>query len=189
MLKAYIDKQIEVNFDDNEVIARHYDKDKKVYLNYPNQLMVPDKNYGVISFNEKFEEAVNKLPKTDSELEVEFLNYLPVRIKSNREADGRFYYPRVSLLADRTSGIMLSCDLLNKNDYKNELEYIMEALDPLMKHIFENGRPKRIYVRDEETKVCLKELEEKAKIKITVRPKLKVIDNFYNNLANRNFSM
>ena len=44
------------------------------------------------------------------------------------------------------------------------------------------GRPKSIYVRDEETKMYLKDILDKAKIKVIVRPKLKVIDEFYSSL-------
>ena len=44
------------------------------------------------------------------------------------------------------------------------------------------GRPKSIYVRDEETKMYLKDILDKAKVKIIVKPKLKAIDEFYRTL-------
>ena len=45
------------------------------------------------------------------------------------------------------------------------------------------GRPKSIYVRDEETKMYLKDIADKAKIKLIVKPKLKAIDEFYRSLT------
>ena len=60
------------------------------------------------------------------------------------------------------------------------MEYIIESAEILINYFYKFGRPKRIYVRDEESKMYLKEIADKAQIKLTVRPKLKAIDEFYN---------
>lgn len=182
MFRTIIEQGMKVNFEAGEVLARHYDKDKKLYLNYPNQLMIPEKKYSIIAVNDEFEEDMMKLPQTEMEFEYEFLNYVPIRIRDNKEQDGRYYYPRARFIADRKSGFVISHDLINKNDYKSEMEYIIESAELLINYFYKFGRPKRIYVRDEESKIYLKEIADKAQIKLTVRPKLKTIDEFYNSL-------
>lgn len=182
MLRAIIEQGMKVNFETGEVLARHYDKDKKLYLNYPNQLIIPKKDYNIITVNDEFEEDIKKLPQTEMELEYEFLNYFPIRIRDNKEKDGRYYYPRARFMADKKSGLVIANDLINKNDYKSENEYIIESVEFLINYFYKYGRPKRIYVRDEESKMYLKDIADKAQIKLTVRPKLKVIDEFYNSM-------
>ena len=140
------------------------------------------KDYSIIAVNDEFEEDIMKLPQTEMELEYEFLNYIPIRIMENKEQDGRYYYPRARFMADRKSGLVISHDLINKNDYKSEMEYIIESAELLINYFYKFGRPKRIYVRDEESKMYLKDIADKAQIKLTVRPKLKSIDEFYNSL-------
>ena len=182
MFRAIIEQGMKVNFQAGEVLARHYDKDKKLYLNYPNQLIIPKKDYNIIAVNDEFEGDIKKLPQTEMELEYEFLNYFPIRIRENKEKDGRYYYPRVRFMADKKSGLVISNDLINKNDYKSENEYIIESVELLINYFYKFGRPKRLYVRDEESKMYLKDIAEKAQIKLVVRPKLKIIDEFYNSM-------
>ncbi len=124
-----------------------------------------------------------KLPQSDIEIEYEFLNYVPIRIRDNKEQDGRYYYPRARYMAVRNSKIVLPPDLIDKNDYENESDYIMESVELLLNYFYKIGRPKSIYVRDEETKMYLKDVADKAKIKIIVKPKLKAIDEFYRSLS------
>lgn len=80
-------------------------------------------------------------------------------------------------------GNVISHKLIDKNDYKNESDYIIESLELLVDNFYKMGRPKRIYVRDEETKMLLKDIADKAKIKLIVKPKLKAIDEFYRSLS------
>ncbi|MBQ3413996.1 MAG: hypothetical protein IJH39_01315 [Clostridia bacterium] len=182
MFRAIIEKGMKVDFERGEVLARHYDKNKKLYLNYPNQLMIPKKEFDIIGLKEEFRNEIMKLPQTEMELEFEFLNYFPMRIRENKEQDGRIYYPRVRFIADRKTGFVISHDFINKNDYKDEKEYVIESAELLINYFYKFGRPKRIYVRDEESKMYLNELVDKAQIKLTVRPTLKAIDEFYKSM-------
>ena len=183
MFKAIIEKGIEVNFEEGEVLLRHYDKDKKLYFNYPQPLIMPEKSYYTITVNEDFEKNIIKLPQTEVEFEYDFLNYVPIRIRENKEKDGRYYYPRARFIVERKTGFVIKYDLIDKNNYKNEMEYVIESVELLVDYLYKMGRPKRIYVRDEETKMYLKDIADKAQIKLTVRPKLKSIDRFYNELG------
>ena len=179
MFKAIIEEGIMVNFEKGEALFRHYDKEIKLYLNYPAPLMLPDKSFITLTANKDFENDMMTIPQTDMELEFEFLNYFPMRIRENKEQDGRNYYPRARFIGDRNTGFIISSELLDKNEYKSENDYIMESVDVLLSKLFKLGRPKRIYVRDEESKRILEDIADKAKIKLTVRSKLKSIDEIY----------
>ena len=182
MFRAIIEQGIKADFENGEMLARHYDKEKKLFLNYPAPLMLPEKHYDTIRVDKEFEKEMMKLSQTDMELEFEFLNYVPIRIRENKEKDGRNYYPRARFIADRKTGFAISYDLINKNDYKDEKDYIMESVELLINYFYKMGRPKRIYVRDEESKTYLEDIANKAQTKITVRPKLKAIDEFYKSM-------
>lgn len=182
MFRAIIEQGIKADFENGEILARHYDKEKKLFLNYPAPLMLPEKHYDIISVNDEFKEDIMKIPQTEMELEYEFLNYVPIRIRENKEQDGRYYYPRARFLADRKTGFIISHDLINKNDYNDEKEYILESVDLLINYFYKIGRPKTIYVRDEETKMYLKEIADKAQIKLNIKSKMKAIDEFYRSM-------
>ena len=183
MFRAIIEQGIEADFANGEVLARHYDKEKQLFLNYPAPLMLPKKHYNTIITDDKLEEDIIKLPQTEMELEYEFVNYIPIRIRENKEDDGRYYYPLSRIIVERKSGLVLSNDLIDKNEYKSKRDYVLESAELLINYFYKMGRPKSIYVRDEETKMYLKDILDKAKIKIIIKPKLKAIDEFYNALA------
>lgn len=182
MFRAIIEQGIKADFENGEILARHYDKEKKLFLNYPAPLMLPEKHYDIISVSDDFKENIMKIPQTEMELEYEFLNYVPIRIRENKEQDGRYYYPRARFLADRKTGFVISHDLVNKNNYNDEKEYILESVDLLINYFYKIGRPKTIYVRDEKTKMYLKEIADKAQIKLTIKSKMKAIDEFYKSM-------
>lgn len=182
MFRAIIEQGIKADFENGEILARHYDKDKKLFLNYPAPLMLPEKHYDIISVSDDFKEDIMKIPQTEMELEYEFLNYVPIRIRENKEQDGRYYYPRARFLADRKTGFVISHDLINKNNYNDEKEYILESVDLLINYFYKIGRPKTIYVRDEGTKMYLKEIADKAQIKLSIKSKMKAIDEFYKSM-------
>ena len=179
MFRVIIEKGMKINFDKGEILVRRYDKDQKLYLNYAQPLITPKIMYDTIAVKDEFREDIMKTPQTEMELEYEFLNYLPIRIKENKEQDGRYYYPRARFMADRKSGMVISYDLIDKNEYTDEKEYVMESVQLLISYFYELGRPKTIYVRDEKTKMFLKEIANKANIKLVVKPRMKIIDGFY----------
>ena len=182
MFRGVIEQGIKADFENGEILARHYDKEKKLFLNYPAPLMLPQKKYDKIAINDEFKENIMKIPQTEMELEYEFLNYVPIRLRENKEEDGRYYYPRARFLADRKTGFVILHELVNKNDYCDEREYILESAELLINYFYKIGRPKTIYVRDEKTKMYLKEIADKAQIKLTVKSRMKAIDEFYRSM-------
>lgn len=184
MFKSYIENKIEVNFDMGETLARNYDEKNKIYIDYISRLFIPTKEYNVIGIDGDFEENMKNIPENNMELELEFLSYIPFRIKTNKEKDGRYYYPRMRFLVDRKSHYVIASDFIDKKNYKSEYEYVVETLGKLINFIEKYGKPKVIYVRDKETKFYLKEFEEKSKIKIKINPRLREIDKLYDMLEN-----
>ena len=183
MLIAIIQHGLEVNFDEGQVLQRHYDKEKKLYINFASPLIIAKKHYGIIKVNDEFEKTVMKIPQTEMEIEYEFLNFLPIKIRELQEQDGRYYYPISRIMAERNSGFIILQNILDKNGYKNKDEYVIDCIDLLIEKIHEIGRPKTIYVRDEETKMYLKDVADKAKIKIVINQNLEAIDSAYNALS------
>lgn len=179
MFRAIVEQGIKADFKNGEILARHYDKEKQLFLNYLAPLMLPEKHYNTIKTEPEFEKDIMKLPQTEMELEYEFVNYIPIRIRDNKEQDGRYYYPLSRIIAERKSGLVISNDLIDKNEYESKSDYVLESAELLINYFYKMGRPKSIYVRDEETKMYLKDILDKAKIKIIIKPKLKAIDEYY----------
>lgn len=183
IFKTIIDGGLKIDFESGETVARHYDKDKKLYLTYPTELLIPEKEYNAIGVNIDLLEDIIKMPQTDMEIEYDFLNYVPLKVRNSKEKDGRCYYPKLRIMADRKTGFIISNDIIDKNNYKTEKEYVIESLKELMDKFSKIGRPKSIYVRDMETKMYLKDMCDKLSIKIIVKPRLKAIDELYNALS------
>lgn len=179
MFRAILEQGIKADFRNGEILARHYDKEKQLFLNYPAPLLLPEKHYNTIKTEPEFEKDIIKLPQTEMELEYEFINYIPIKIRDNKEQDGRYYYPLSRIIAERRSGLVISNDLIDKNEYKSKSDYVLESAELLINYFYKMGRPKNIYVRDEETKMYLKDILDKAKIKIIIKSKLKAIDEYY----------
>lgn len=186
MFKSYIENKIEVKFEKGETLTRNYDKKNKVYIDYISRLYIPPKEYNIIGIDGGFEENMKNLPVNNMELELEFLSYIPLIIRANKEKDGRYYYPRMRFLVDRKSHYVIIKDFIDKKTYNSEYEYVVETFEKLISFIQKYGKPKVIYVRDKETKFYLKEFEEKSKIKIKISPKLREIDKLYDMLENMN---
>lgn len=156
-----------------------------LFLNYPAPLMLTEKHYNTVKTEPEFEKDIMKLLQTEMELEYEFLNYIPIRIRKNKEDDERYYYPISRIITERKSGLVISNDFIDKNEYKSKSDYVLESAELLINYFYKMGRPKSIYVRDEETKMFLKDIADKAKIKIILKPKLKVIHEFYCSLSRK----
>ncbi len=72
MFRAIIEQGIKVDFKNGEALIRHYDKEKKLFLNYPAPLRLLEKHYDTMKVDDKFEKDIMKLPQTEMEIEYEF---------------------------------------------------------------------------------------------------------------------
>ena len=96
-----------------------------------------------------------------------------------KEEDGRHYYPIGRFIAEVKSRVVIEHDLIDKNDYESKDEYIYESIDTLFSTFQEIGRPKKVYVRDEESKSYLMHVLKLAEIELEVKNRLEGIDEMY----------
>ena len=168
-------KEIQVDFENGFSFVRYYDSKQKAYVDSARLLMVPKKYYDEIEVSDELIEYMKDVPHTEMILEYDFLHYLPLRIKPESK-DDRYYYPRARFLAEGNSGFIMMHDLVNKDEYADEKEYIVESVIKLQQYFKQYGIPKTVYVRDEESKMFLNELADKLSFTLKVSPKLKGID-------------
>ena len=180
MFKEVIENRVKVDFDNDEILTRFYDPDSKEYVNFTQKLMVPKRTYKTFEVNNDIKKILTKLSKSNTEIEYEFLNYIPIRITKNKEKDGRYRYPLLRVITERKNKLVVKCDLINIKDYKNEDEYIKESIDVLVNLFKKIGLPKVVYVRDTESYEILKDLFSKTKVKLEISNRLEMIDEVEN---------
>ena len=176
--RAIIEKGAIADFEHGATLLRTYDEKTKLWNTSLSPLMIPNPKYMRFEVRDKkFKSEVQKLPKKDFEIEYEFLNYMPMRIKGKKGE--RDFFPRARLIVDRTSGMVMSYDMPNKEDYESEMKYAENSASTIINMIFDIGRPKTIYVRDKESENILMDICSEAGITLKANPKLKGIDKFY----------
>lgn len=171
-------KQITPNFENGETIFRAYDKDAKVWTNMLAPMILEPKEYMCIESNEEETEKILKTRRNKMELEVEFLNYTISAVDKNSKAKKKLL-SRVFIIADRHSDFIIDCNFIDMRDFKNEEYYVSRCIDSLIELFYNVGRPKIIYVRDEETFAILEEICKSVEIDIEISPKLETIEKQY----------
>lgn len=176
MFRAIIEEKLEVDFERGEILARYYDKNKKLFLNHPAPLALPPRKFFEAGISQEALETLLKLPRSQMELEYDFINYIPIRIRNFKDEEGRHYYPRFRFIGERKSGMILHGELIDRLEYSTEETYIYDSLDKLVDQFYELGIPKKIYVRDAETEHILTKIMRKLNVELVVTPNLKAID-------------
>lgn len=179
-LRAYIEKGVKVDFEKGNSLYRHYDKEEDLWLNYEHPLMLPRyNNLRVEITDELLIERLNKLKINRNTIEIDtlFLN-----TKINDKQFDRPVVPKLCLMADNKTGLMLDQDMLSPED-----DDVQCILDMVINYIFQMGRPKVIYVRDDIVGSLLVDLCEKTNIDLKIKGKLKAIDSFYKEFTTRGY--
>ena len=179
--------KLDINFDEGQTLFRTYDEKNKQWNSMITTLLLPYDKFIKLDLDPKIEIQFKSVPKKDYSLEFEFLNYLPI-ISKDLVRGNRQMYTKVKSIAEHNSGFIFDTKLINDNNYKNEFEYYDECINYLANFIISNGRPKSIFVRDEETKYLLQDFCSKAKIKLIVSSKLKALDFLYEEML-KNFGL
>ena len=179
MVKNIIENDIKIDFEAGKTLLRIFDKENQCFIDNVTDIFFPDSEFNVIQISDYLKNQLKEIPKTELSIEYEFLNYLPIKLKELKEKDGKTKFPRMRILADRKTGYILMHDLIKDSNYKDEADYVLESLDKLIEFITKYGRPKEIYVRDEETKALLSDLESGIDIKMKLSPRLDAIDGAY----------
>ena len=179
MVKNIIENDIKIDFEAGKTLLRIFNKENQCFIDNVSDIFFPYSEFNIIQISYHLKNQLKEIPKTELSIEYEFLNYLPIKLKELKEKHGKIKFPRMRILADRKSGYILMNDLIKDSDYKDEADYVFESLDKLIEFITKYGGPKEIYVRDEETKALLSDLESGIDIKIKLSPRLDAIDGAY----------
>ena len=176
--------KLDIKFDEGQTLFRSYDENNKQWNSMITTLLLPYDKFIKLDLDPKVEIQFKSVPKKNYSLEFEFLNYLPI-ITKDLVRGNRKMYVRTKSLAEHNSGYIFDTKLINDKDYKNKFEYYDECINYLANFIISKGIPKSIIVRDEETKYLLQDFCSKAKIKLIVSPRLKALDNLYEEMIKK----
>jgi len=179
-LRAFIEKEIEVDFEQGNTLFRQYDKEKDLWLTFEMPNLIPPKQYMVpILQNDILVARMNKQKRNKNEIELD-IAYLNSCI---RDKDfERPIIPRLLILADRGSGMLLDQKLLTPEDDETQ-----DVFNYFINYIGQMGKPKAIYVRDEYFASLLSDFCEKTNIPIKIQGRLWAIDTFVRAFAEQGF--
>lgn len=180
MIKDIVEEKIKVDFEKGYTLVNLYDKEKHMYIKRIQDFILPQRMYDEVLVDKYIINDLKGVKRTENQIEYDFLNYLPLYIRDSVDSDGRRYYPLARILADKKSGMILIADMCDKKNYKSQKDYIYESLEKLIDYFIEYGIPKKMYVRDNQTKAIVKDLLNKMGIQIVVKPNLENIDNLEN---------
>ena len=188
MYQKYSAGSLKPNFPESLVIRRDYNTKDKTIKDYIGIAPLPTKEkYETIEIDKKLGMDLISSESLSINLELEMLNYLPVRIKSNKGKDGRHRYPLLFIMADKKSQYIFEMYMGSDKTKKEYEKYIYECMNKLTDFILNQGRPRKIYVRDERTKIALTDLANKAGIDLVVKSNLPAIDFIISTFLNGGF--
>lgn len=177
-IEYYRDHQIQVDF--SEAQAYQYSFDKKTDSWKGKAIRLPQTSYKFEELKLTDEEIIGELKKAkkcDAILEVD-LYYMTAAI--NDPEYERPMLPRLYLLADHQSGMLIHYDMVNPGENISHL-----LADALLSFILQYGIPKRIIFRNRITAAVLNHICEICGIFMEMNPKLKAIDEFLEEFQKR----
>ncbi len=130
-----------VDFENGETLLRFYSSEQQQWLNTVRQLPLPPKNVTKIQFKDELLLTRLKSKKVNRHnLELDIL-FLPSPVQESPQETP--YFPRLLLLLNRDDG-QLFCQAL----VERGMASAGAAINALIDYIIENGRPKKLFVRD-----------------------------------------
>jgi hypothetical protein len=179
-LRAVVEKKIEVDFDQGNTLFRTYDDVKGLWITFEAPIMIPQKKLVVPLIQDDLLFAkINKKKITRDEIEIDTL-YLNASI--NDKKFERPVQPKLLIIADHNKGMLIEQKMLSPKD-----DAVQEILGMLVDYFMNKGKPKMIYVRDEDTRSLLSDLCERTSVTIKIKGILDAIDTFAESFRNRGF--
>lgn len=176
-LCEYSKGAIKVNFDHQETLVRSYDKGQEKWVCHCGPLQIPEEEHThLVLEDELLVRRLKKRSMTDQILEMDLV-CLGVRI-DNKEFK-RPIMPILFLMLEKKSGMVIDQDMLCPNDDKRQI-----LIKSLVNFILDQGRPRKIFVRDEDCGRVLWDLCQKLSIEITVSGKLELVDDCMRDMNN-----
>lgn len=170
-IKAYIENDLKVNFNNGETLLRRYDEKDKLWYNHNAPMLVKQIEYPVPVLQDEL--LITKLSKekcNNGKIEIDLL-YLNTPI--NNKSLERPILPKMIVLIDCLSGSIIDYNILEQKD-----DDAYEIIGCLINYITQLGRPKTIFVRDYYIQSLLTDLCKKTKVQLKVKNNLDFIDEF-----------
>ena len=176
-----INGQLELDFGHGRSILR-YSEGKNGQLEWYSQeiqLMVPTLSYRPVTISDDvlFQKLKRAGSMGDVTLQVDTC-YVPSAVQESKGE--RPYMPRIFVLADRSSGMLLDCET-----FENISDDANVTLSRLIDFCLERGLPKEIQIRGELMEAILADFCKKAGIKLKVVKRLPTIDRFMRGMEER----
>ena len=158
-LAAYINGEVKVDFDNNQLFCRSYSHEDESWHNKAIEaLPIPEEGLPIVAENELLLAQMRKQKNTGLQIEIE-ATYLPTPIQEDKVL--RPYIPQLLLMVDKENGLVVAQHLLNKgDDLSTELQVFLAF------YVGEVGRPYSVNVRDRYVGRHLEDLCKKTGIKL-----------------------
>lgn len=176
-LRAIIEKNVNVNFEEGYSLYRMYDKKQDLWLNFEGPLQIPNRQViSAVINNDLLIEKIKRKKYLNNVIEFDtvYVNALVEDKKYERPV-----LPRVIIFAENNTGM-----LLKQNMMMPEIDDMEQILDSLLDFLINKGKPKTICVRDEYISDLLSDICKKVEIELVISEKLPSIDEFAWNINN-----
>ena len=162
------DKNIEA--EDGKIITRFFDNNIKKYKSSNLDAFYPEKE--ILKYEFDFKDELSELKQGSDIIEIDFNNYLPVKLKSF-ESNSIQRLPIYFGVVDSIKNKVIKFDTINLLDYKTKEDYYRHICLELIKLFKDIRIPKLVLVRDEFSKELLNNLGLNIEV-----GNLKITDNF-----------
>lgn len=168
--RCLAESKISVDFEGGETLYCEFSKENNQWLTISKPMpSIPIVKRKLVVTDDLMFARLKKQKKTTVQLEFEW-TYFPSPIQENKEQ--RPYFPRMLLLVDKQSGFVFDTRLVDANQ---EIEH--DVIDILNHYIMTNGRPSKIYVRNEEMSSYVDDFCTKLKIQLIEGQGVPAIDD------------
>jgi hypothetical protein len=170
-LRAMIEKNLKIDFEEGNSLYRIYDKEQDLWLNFEGPMQIPNRRSMTIVVEDDLlieKMKKQKYLKNAVEFDTAFINSVVEDKKYERPI-----MPKLLVIADSKTGIMLHYNVMLPED-----DEIQQIVDFFIDFILSRGKPRTIYVRDEYMQDLLSDLCKRINIKILISEELPSIDMF-----------
>lgn len=179
-LRALIEQNLKVNFEEGHTLYRMFDKKKSLWLNFEGPLQIPERKVSIpVIKNDVLIEKIKRKKHLNNAVEFDTI-YLNAVIDDKKYE--RPIFPRLIIFADKNTGMLLHQNMMLPEE--NDVEQILNNFIDVLLNI---GIPNAIYVRDEYLSEMISDLCKKVKIEIIVSERLPSIDEFAEAFSNEQF--
>lgn len=169
LLKAYIEDEVSVDFEEDEILMREYNNEENSWINYATKFEVPGAYYKIYDLDNELEKRRLKKKKSSfSVIEADVI-YLPTIIDDDR-FEGPIL-PRFLTVVDEKREYIIEQYPLKPSD--NYLELLFKII---VNYIMNNDKPKKIIFRNFDAMFAFEDFFRELGIITEVKDELIVID-------------